>query len=673
MANQSCYIDDTLVDFAAMRVRRQGRWYPLEAKQSALLRVLAERPGEAVSREYILNAVWGDVVVSDNSLSQLVTQLRKKLADDKGQPRFIRTVPRIGYQLIAEVTPVTIQRSAFNKRLPWLGVAALTLSLVILMWVWPKGSSVQHFSEQYRASSAPGGETHLTLSHHGRYLAYSQRAENRRHFDLMIYDTHSHAHHSIRTSGYSEQALAFSKDGHWLLYERLDAFGCDLRLLPTSQPVELWRLAKDISLGHCQQRVGGSPVFWPSADTVWLFEWHQGEIALVTYRLQLQARAHLTQRQVIAQLPSTVAALSQDNQLAYVVSERNQFQVWVRHIDSGSQQQLFTSTHPIQSLTWSENGLWVGAQKLHLVTLDGGKQSFGNTAALGQDLSVSHSEAGTRVVHNEGSFGVNLFAATWRSPGKLHSAQLSSSTRLDVLPTLSGNGEQLAYASYAKAGDPRNLPVEIWQKRQQQSSPSLLASFPANTRIKSMRYSHEGDYLLIHNVDNSLYLLHVFSRTLVQIVDPQYGLKMAQFSANDKHIQYHIRDDENVPWKVWQYDLDSRVASPSSDKLAPQNEPLAVWQARISAFIPSDVIADSMRIYRPAIFNGGIYYVIRQGHQLSLYRYTHNPRQNTYIGELGFYGYGADVSLSLATSSDGSRLVYNQVTDFEYDIVINTL
>ena len=103
-------------------------------------------------------------------------------------------------------------------------------------------------------------------------------------------------------------------------------------------------------------------------------------------------------------------------------------------------------------------------------------------------------------------------------------------------------------------------------------------------------------------------------------MDPQYGLKMAQFSANDKHIQYHIRDDENVPWKVWQYDLGSRVASPSSDKLAPQNEPLAVWQARISAFIPSDVIADSMRIYRPAIFNGGIYYVIRQGHQLSLYR-----------------------------------------------------
>ena len=72
-----------------------------------------------------------------------------------------------------------------------------------------------------------------------------------------------------------------------------------------------------------------------------------------------------------------------------------------------------------------------------------------------------------------------------------------------------------------------------------------------------MRYSHDGDYLLIHSVDNSLYLLHVFSRTLVQIVDPHYGLKMAQFSANDKHIQYHIRHDENAPWKVWQYDLDS--------------------------------------------------------------------------------------------------------------------
>ncbi len=51
-----------------------------------------------------MDVLWNDTIVSDNSVSQAITQLRKSLNDDKGTPRFIKTVPSVGYQLIAELT-----------------------------------------------------------------------------------------------------------------------------------------------------------------------------------------------------------------------------------------------------------------------------------------------------------------------------------------------------------------------------------------------------------------------------------------------------------------------------------------------------------------------------------------------------------------------------------------
>ena len=68
-----------------------------------LLVMLIERRHEAVSRNDILDAVWSDVVVTDNSLSQAVRVLRRTLGDDPREPTFIRTVPRYGYRFVCHV------------------------------------------------------------------------------------------------------------------------------------------------------------------------------------------------------------------------------------------------------------------------------------------------------------------------------------------------------------------------------------------------------------------------------------------------------------------------------------------------------------------------------------------------------------------------------------------
>ena len=69
-----------------------------------LLACLAERAGEVVSIEELLDRVWPGVAVSSDSVYQAVASLRRQLGDDPKQPAYIATVPRLGYRMMAKVT-----------------------------------------------------------------------------------------------------------------------------------------------------------------------------------------------------------------------------------------------------------------------------------------------------------------------------------------------------------------------------------------------------------------------------------------------------------------------------------------------------------------------------------------------------------------------------------------
>ena len=75
---------------------------------------LAEHAGEVVSIEDLLNQVWSDVTVAPDSVYQAVASLRRVLGDDPKQPTYIETVPRLGYRMVAAVSPWADQSVAGN-------------------------------------------------------------------------------------------------------------------------------------------------------------------------------------------------------------------------------------------------------------------------------------------------------------------------------------------------------------------------------------------------------------------------------------------------------------------------------------------------------------------------------------------------------------------------------
>jgi TolB-like protein/DNA-binding winged helix-turn-helix (wHTH) protein len=96
-------IGDWLVNPSSGELSRGEEWVRLEARTMRLLLCLAERPGEVVSIETLLNQVWSGVVVTPDSVYQAIAGLRRLLGDDARQPAYIVTVPRLGYRLVAPV------------------------------------------------------------------------------------------------------------------------------------------------------------------------------------------------------------------------------------------------------------------------------------------------------------------------------------------------------------------------------------------------------------------------------------------------------------------------------------------------------------------------------------------------------------------------------------------
>src|SRR4051812_8153058 len=68
-----------------------------------LLLCLAQRAGEVVSIEDLLNEVWSGVIVTPDSVYQAVASLRRVLGDDPKRPTYIANVPRLGYRMVASV------------------------------------------------------------------------------------------------------------------------------------------------------------------------------------------------------------------------------------------------------------------------------------------------------------------------------------------------------------------------------------------------------------------------------------------------------------------------------------------------------------------------------------------------------------------------------------------
>jgi DNA-binding winged helix-turn-helix (wHTH) protein/TolB-like protein/Tfp pilus assembly protein PilF len=115
-----------------LRRRSDGNPVELTPKQFDALALFVDHAGELLDKERLITALWPDLVVEENNLSQIVSGLRRALGDERQDSRYIQTVPRRGFRFVAAVTaleavptatPATPVEPAPRRR--WLQSGAL--------------------------------------------------------------------------------------------------------------------------------------------------------------------------------------------------------------------------------------------------------------------------------------------------------------------------------------------------------------------------------------------------------------------------------------------------------------------------------------------------------------------------------------------------------------------
>jgi TolB-like protein/DNA-binding winged helix-turn-helix (wHTH) protein len=93
------------LDLRAYQLRRQGRRLPLERIPMEMLILLLEQRGQLVTRDQIMERIWGKEVFLDvsGSINAAVVKIRRALHDDSEKPRFVETIARKGYRFVAPV------------------------------------------------------------------------------------------------------------------------------------------------------------------------------------------------------------------------------------------------------------------------------------------------------------------------------------------------------------------------------------------------------------------------------------------------------------------------------------------------------------------------------------------------------------------------------------------
>lgn len=259
-------VGDWTVDAAGNRLLRGSETRPLRFKAMALLLLLAERAGQTVPREDIVALIWdGNEYVAPQAINNAVWAIRQALGDDSESPRYLETIPKKGYRLIAPVrmlppvpdttpAPPTPPTQAPRR---WPALLAVVLALAMAgagLWLQrgasPGASDPAHWSITPLTQYA-GHEFLGALSPDGRQLAFAWwQGQGQADLYLRAVSDPQAQPQAIGGGVGDVVGLSWAPDGHALVYAAR----------PSPERCQLWihdlRQGRRL-LGECQ------PLFTP--------------------------------------------------------------------------------------------------------------------------------------------------------------------------------------------------------------------------------------------------------------------------------------------------------------------------------------------------------------------------------------------------------------------------
>jgi Tol biopolymer transport system component/DNA-binding winged helix-turn-helix (wHTH) protein len=482
------YLGAWLVQPSLGRVSLNGRIVQVRPKVMDLLAYLARSPGTVVSKETLLNNVWGTEAVSESALTRTITELRNAVGDDVDHPRFLETIPKRGYRLVAPVRPAAMPgtgaRTHHTTALATWIAAFLLVGFTALMVFRIARWEVTAVPRVKPLTTWPGEEGQPRFSPNGQQIAVVWSGAANDNLDIYLKRIDEDSSVRLTTDPQADTSPAWSPDGRAIAFIRSSNRGVGVYVVPAAggterQVAALRRLATPVRARILDWCGDGRALIVVDRNS-------PGDpFHIVRVSLDSGTRDRITSppRQSYGDIHPEVSPDGQMLAFTRAVTP-GATDLYVLPISGGEPTRLTFDNSHISGLTWSEDG-----RSIVFSSERGAMAGTGSLWRVRVDKSLSRNEPkqlsgiGPRAVAPVIARQGRLLAYqehfqdtnVWRAPTirREPPQSLISSTREEVHPDYSPDGARVAFASN------RTGNWEVWTAHADGSNPTQVTSFAA--------------------------------------------------------------------------------------------------------------------------------------------------------------------------------------------------
>lgn len=559
-------------------MRKDDEVFRLEPKVMQVLVQLASRPGEVLSKEQLIKAVWPDTFVSDHVLTRCISEIRRILNEDARAPRFIQNVPKVGYSLIAPVLPAARTEPATaigisegaglegpetdqpfspstlrsRSRVGFLlAIAVFAIGVSTVVWLLLRGSRQTAVNPTFRTvpfASYPGSETQPAFSPDGNQIAFvwNEKGDASNLFVKLI-----GSETPLRLTSDVGQDLSptWSPDGTSLAFIRHSEDGGAVYIVPAiggpERKLHQLRRTIDWDAPGLSWSPDGKRLIFPDGRS------QEDPSAIYSLSLDNLEAKPITMPQNSWDGDYSPAVSPDGTKIAFVrgvdAATRN---IYVVNSNGGEPKQLTFDGRIVRGLSWTSDSAAIvfssdrgGTISLWKVpTLGGLPERLG----VGGDNAVNPTIArrGDRLAYSEGTASWNIMRIDLNSVRK-SAIQLISSTERDSAAQYSPDGKHIAFQSY------RSGSQEVWVCDSDGTRLMKLTSFDGPL-TGSPSWSPNGEEIAFDSRSGGrshIYVIKAEGGVPRSITHGDYNDIVPSWSRDGKSIYFGSK--RSGSWQIW--------------------------------------------------------------------------------------------------------------------------
>ncbi len=550
-----------LIEPALNKISKNGTAHHLEPQVMGVLLYLIENHSKVVSKQELMEAIWPDVVVTENVLSRCISLLRKALGDDPKFPKYIETISKSGYRLIPTVQvsgAETDQPKGLRAVLRSQILRPVTFVVILFLLITVTATITQVIDRGDKdsmlypvpASLLEGSEWYPNISPDGKYLAYSWRGPDQDNSDLYVKLIDSESSLQLSNTPGNESGAAWTPDSKYLIFmrKRVDCGIFRVSVLG----------GEEEKIGDCLERAYGS--IDVSSDGKWVVangataDGRSRNIKLV--EISSGAVQHISNPDPLARGDFDPAFSPDDRFIAFrrkynAVDE----DLFIYDLSTKNTRRI-TEEHSVilGHDWWSENEIAYASQKsghYQLWKLDLTTNQSTLMPLADYQLIQPQVPGQGKLTYMKVADEVNLWSLTRNESGEYDAAKWMATAAIEKHPSISPDGKYVAYLSN-EGGN-----FEIWladiDGKNKKELTQLEGDLPGNPR-----WSENSETIIFdlqRGNQSEIFRINIRGGGLTNLTNLPSNEQVAALSADGKELFFG--SDRSGQWQIWKKDLET--------------------------------------------------------------------------------------------------------------------